>query len=238
MHFIANATETRKIATESFHKECIVIYHFFDFRAGEGISNNFEGLLRSLLFQLNQEFPKSIATIPILRDSLLKNSGSPTSGRFELSLDALWQSLKKVFRLLPNRTLILLDGLDEYGGEKAELVIYIKKLCHPNVKVCLASRPDPPFPDAFSNVPTFQMHVLNRPGISTFTSRTLNQFFSDARYDQNKLSTFTKTITDLSQGVFLWARFAVFEMICGLTHGEEVGSRLLNQRLKGMPKEL
>jgi hypothetical protein len=51
-----------------------------------------------------------------------------------------------------SRPIFLLDGLDEYGGNKFELCSFIKSFPSTRMKVCIESRPDPPFPDAFHAV--------------------------------------------------------------------------------------
>lgn len=82
------------------------------------------------------------------------------------------------------------------------------------------------------------MHVLNRPGVSVFASFTFNEFFSRSRYNKDRLQALAELVAKRSQGVLLWARFTVYEMISGLTQGEEPDSELLNESLDGMPKEL
>lgn len=118
------------------------------------------------------------------------------------------------------------------------MISFIKELCFLNMKICLASRPEPPFPDAWSGTPGFKMHRLNKPGIRAFTSQTLNDVVSRIQYARADLEALIDRITELSQGVFLWARFAVSQMITGLTHGEEIDTTLLWHRLDDMPREL
>lgn len=43
-------------------------------------------------------------------------------------------------------------------------------------------------------------------------------------------------IAQKSQGVFLWSRFAIFELIDGLTRGETLNSAALRQRLGQVPR--
>jgi hypothetical protein len=80
-------------------------------------------------------------------------------------------------------------------------------------KNLLASRPDPLFGDAFSKVLNVRMHVVNKEGICAFASRTLKDVFLRSSSDETNFAAIPAEVADLSQGVFLRARFAVFEVI-------------------------
>ncbi|KIW33020.1 uncharacterized protein PV07_04523 [Cladophialophora immunda] len=71
-----------------------------------------------------------------------------------------------------------------------------------------------------------------------FGLHVLQQFYSGQQYLQSTLQALADTVARRSQGVFLWARFATFELINGLTRGEKLGSAALMQRLDEMPQEL
>lgn len=63
MSHIARSTQTENILTGMLGDQWTLIHHFFDFRFGDGIGNNFEGLLRSLLFQLCRKYPAVVSGI-------------------------------------------------------------------------------------------------------------------------------------------------------------------------------
>jgi len=106
---------------------------------------------------------------------------------------------------------VLLDGLDEYEGQKIGLVQFISSFKSLKVKICVASRGDPPFPDAFECYPTFAMHKLNTLGIEAFAIRTWGGFFGPSqKYDLPVLREMAKDVAKNAKGVFLWARFAIF----------------------------
>ena len=65
----------------------------------------------------------------------------------------LLQALRSAMDKVPDLLCILLDGLDEYDGQKVELTNFINSLCSDKTKIRLANRADPPFPDAFAGVP-------------------------------------------------------------------------------------
>lgn len=130
---------------DTFNDPCHVVHFFFDLRVGDGIGNNFEGLLRSLLLQLCEKFPRAMSEIPALQSLLDRTPSTRASNLSTLGLNELRKAPIDGPEAVPGQILILLDGLDEYAGEKAELVVFINALCSKGLKICLASRPDPPF---------------------------------------------------------------------------------------------
>jgi hypothetical protein len=213
---------------------------FFDFRAHDGIRNNIEGFVRCLLYQLCQKIPNVFQNIPELKNFVnqftLHQSAitSPIWVPFESLKTALLLGLQSC----SENILILLDGLDEYEGRKVELTNFIKALRRENIKICTASRPEPPFPDAFAGMPTILMQERNFDAIKSFSLDVLERFYSARQYEPAALQSLAKEVAQKSQGVFLWARFAVYELIEGLCRGESLGSLALEQRLGAIPEEL
>ena len=234
MSHIAHNPKTLQILRQSQGPDWQLVHHFFDFRAGDSIGNNFEGFLRSFLLQLSQKNPDLLSRAPEFRAFAVKDSINSRP-----SINAMYNALKQTFANSSIRLLVLLDGLDEYGGQKVELVNLINNLGSEHVKFCLASRADPPFPDAFHCVPSFEMQRLNISGIKAFAVQTLQNFFSHSEhYDHASLQRVANDIAHRSRGVFLWARFATFELIDGLTRGETLDSAALRRRLEQVPQEL
>jgi hypothetical protein len=71
--------------------------------------------------------------------------------------------------------LLLLDGLDEFEGEKTELSNFIKSLAGDRVKICVASRPDPPFVDASAGLLCVIMRERNVGAIQAYRFDVLTQ---------------------------------------------------------------
>ncbi|KIX93516.1 uncharacterized protein Z520_10694 [Fonsecaea multimorphosa CBS 102226] len=240
MNYIRKASNTRNILNNCSRSNWSMIYFFFDFRAGSGIGNSMEGFLRSLLRQLCEELPIVTETFPELAKLVTRPSQPQpaTSSEGHIPLDILRTALLRGIRSCSDGLMILLDGLDEYEGEQVGLCNFIKALRGDNVKICIASRPDPPFPDAFAGLPSFRMQDLNLSAIKKFGLHVLEQFYSGRQDVPSTLQSLADDVARRSQGVFLWARFAIFELIKGLTRGEKLGSAALTQRLEEMPPEL
>ncbi|KIW56137.1 hypothetical protein PV05_04819 [Exophiala xenobiotica] len=239
MHYLAQSKELKNVLRTAGGNGWEVIHFFFDFRAGRGIGNNFEGFVRSLLVQLAQKLTDFNSLVPELNRNLKSSSlGSEIHSGRQITPGLARQSVLQCLRVCPQYLMILIDGLDEYEGQKVELTNFIKELCFSNVKVCVASRPDPPFPDAFAGSPSFKMQDLNYGAIRAFVLHTLHTFFPSRRYEDTALQALAKEIAQRALGVFLWARFAAYELIDGLTRGEELGSPQLETRLEAVPEEL
>jgi hypothetical protein len=78
-----NTLQRLKIARTS---DWIVVRFFFEFRAGQGISNNFEGLLKSLLLQLLKEVDDLRSVLPDFcygkehASTIVRNADSKATG--------------------------------------------------------------------------------------------------------------------------------------------------------------
>lgn len=240
MNYIATAPETLSILQSLGHGQWERICFFFDFRAGGGIANNMEGFLRCLLYQISKEIPDLCDLDPDLVDFVKRKSRNRNtqSSDFGIPIHMLRKALVQGIQSCGANLLILLDGLDEYEGNKAELTNFIKALRRDGVKICTASRPEPPFPDAFAGLPSFRMQDLNFAAIKASGVEVLQNFYSNRQYEQSALLSLAEDIAHKSQGVFLWARFAIDELIKGLTEGEELGSPALERRLEEVPPEL
>jgi hypothetical protein len=239
IHYLVQSKELKDVLRTAGGRDWEITHFFFDFRAGNGIGNNFEGFIRSLLVQLAEKLDDFNSLVPELSQHLKSSSALPEnhSGR-QVPSDLARRNVLQCLQGYPQCLLILIDGLDEYEGQKVELTNFIKELCLFNVKVCVASRPDPPFPDAFAGSPSFQMQDLNYGAIREFAHHNLQCFFSSQQYEDTALQSLAKEIAQRALGVFLWARFAAYELIDGLTRGEELGSPQLEARLDAVPPDL
>ena len=228
MHHISKSKELPGILREAMEPGWMVLYHFFDFRAGKSTRNNLEGLLRSLLYQLlsqdechqlgkSQERSASPWSVGELRDTLLTNLKQTSNPKF-----------------------ILLDGLDEFEDNQQrrwDLVDLLRQMSRRRVKVCIASRPEPVFSAAFHDLPNLKMQDYNQEGIEHYVNSTLRRSLSKSEFFGNKdLVTISESIGQRAEGVFLWAHFATLELAQGFAEGHSL--LLLQQRLEMVPLEL
>jgi hypothetical protein len=125
-------------------------------------------------------------------------------------------------------------------GERLEEITMLqnKNVC---VKMCLSSRPLNEFKDLFQKCPRFQIDEWTREDISTYVQERLNK---NRRYRQLIESPIANTealsliqnIVTSAEGVFLWVRLVVDDILEGLTDGLFMSELL--QRLSRLPRDL
>ena len=226
----------------------LVVYHFFDFRGQKGIANNFQGFLRSLLFSLvrsNRKFASAVAQILDIQLVLDGFKNEEALQSWVVSDVVLSQALRRGVEIMlgqPGQALILfIDGLDEYEGNKIDMSQFIQSLCsggrNNKIKVCFSSRAEPPFLTLFRNYPFLSVDRQNMKGIRLWSEVKLSQVFgTDDPHDVEFIDTMATKIADNSEGVFLWTRFALDEVIDGKTKG--LSEQEIVHNLEQLPKDM
>ena len=211
------------------HMSWVLLHFFFDFRGGKNITNNFEGLLRSLLCQLIDAIPQ----FDILELDASKHRNFSDWPEYRLR-DALCRSLEKV----NEGVCIFVDGLDEYEGDIFLLVQFLKSLasCQNSLtKICVSSRPEPIPSQQLQGRPNLSMSEHNASGIRSYCLQTLEQFDSAPLY-KSDISQLSRSIAERAEGVFLWARFALGELMQGFCEAETIDE--VEKRLEMIPRGL
>ena len=214
------------------HMSWICLHFYFDFRGGKGINNSFEGLLRSLLYQLFKAMPQLNTLDP--DDSKYDSFSSWPERRLR---DALRTSLGKAKK----GVCIFVDGLDEYDGSLLELIRFLKPLAtsdnsqDTSIKVCLSSRPEPIPSQFLQHLPNLSMSDHNASGIQSYCLSTLEELEPKVLEGLDILQV-SHTIAERAEGVFLWARFALEEILQGHSSGETPKEMLV--RLDSTPHDL
>lgn len=155
----------------------IVHHFFFNFGLDKDIRNIFEGFLRSLLYQLI----RSSHGVKAGMDTRAVDS-LETKPDYRWTLRALQEQLGVVLEQLSNPLCILLDGLDEYQGDKWDMADFLLETATPQVKLCIASRPDMVFEIAFKNTPTIKMQEWNSPAIDKMVTLTIQRSLAKADF--------------------------------------------------------
>ena len=230
--YLAHNDRTKLALQQYRPTEWIVLRFFFDFRGGKGVTNSFEGLLRSLLYQLIREMPQ----VDVL--GLDDSEDYSFSGWPEQRLrSALCRSLENV----KQGVCILVDGLDEYEGSVLELIQFLKSLAPDNysqensVKICVSSRPEPVPSQLLQHLPQLSMSDHNTSGIQAYCYLTLEALGPVVLEDLD-IWQISYTIANRAEGVFLWARFALDQLIQGHSSAETLDEIL--SRLHSIPSEL
>jgi len=231
VNYIKDHHRTRGIAEEALGDDLIIANFFLDFRAKSGIGNNFEGLRRSLLYQL-------LTTSSALAADVMQRFGIKQLDEKIMLADAtiLEYALKRTDR----PTLLFVDGLDEYEGNKPELLSLVDKITENNVKVCLSSRYERPFTETFKDLSfQFRMETLNKPGIYAYATHILQTTLRPSSNKERLALVFaSRDIASSSAGVFLWARFAVSEVVDRICEGRQINYEWIRTIIHSIPPEL
>ena len=216
-----------RLATWANGRRCITPMFFF-WRLGSIEQKSIEGLLRSLLVQTLEGGPSGS---PGLMESILSNvQGQQArhglhSNRHFWNTGSLFKVLETIIDKIEGSCSIcfLIDGVDEFEGspeDQQRLFELLRTLSRKrNVKVCLSSRPDRQLIQAFGECPQLRLQDFNYVAILKYVERTLRKEPRMkellAQYPQ-LVRVLSKRISCKTEGVFLWAYFAVGEVLKGL----------------------
>ena len=230
--YLAHNNRTKLALQQYRPTEWIVLRFFFDFRGGKGVTNSFEGLLRSILYQLIREMPQ----VDVL--------GLDDSEDYSFSVwpeQRLRSALRRSLGNVKKGVCILVDGLDEYEGSVLELIQFLKSLAmnensqENSVKICVSSRPEPVPSQLLQHLPQLSMSDHNTSGIQAYCSLTLGEL-EPVVLEGLDVWKISQSIAKRAEGVFLWARFALDQLIQGHSSAETLEEILL--RLRSIPSEL
>ena len=205
-----------------------ILHFFFDFRAGKGIANDIVGLLRSLCLQVVRTLSDKDHDLETLLGNLKDSQWNRTT---------LKNTLTDLIQGSPSSLCIFIDGLDEYQDHMHELLETLLNISPkadggPNVKLCLASRPEPVIAVTLARYSGLAMHDHNKEAIEQYVSASIKNLHWSSE-DESRLLQLSWRIADKAEGIFLWARFALSELIESHAMGES--SDELFRRLEALP---
>lgn len=238
MNFIANDPETQAHLSSWAGGENLVIARFFFWKAGAPMQKSQQGLLQSLLREIYGQCPELIPVLCPSRWKRYHDIGTAWN-RVELSdaLETLGQQSS-----LGLKFCFFVDGVDEYDGEDYTLIIDVLKNLNASlsVKVCISSRPWNIFTYAFGAC-TNQRLLLEEHNHDDLNSYVKNRLCSDERFaalqsTNPNSSDLTDEIVRNAQGVFLWVRIVVSNLLRGFSDGDSLSD--LQRRLRSFPTSL
>ncbi len=153
----------------------------------------------------------------------------------------LRDALQNAFQNFTGGACIFVDGLDEYEGSVRELIQLIKSLATNNnsqntsIKLCLSSRPEPVPSALLQHLPNLSMSDHDTSGIRSYCLSTFEKLEPVVRKDLD-ISWLSYIVAKRAEGVFLWARFAMEELIQGHCEAEDTDELL--ERLEKVPQDL
>ncbi|KAI3318248.1 hypothetical protein HD806DRAFT_512321 [Xylariaceae sp. AK1471] len=236
MKFVHTHCQTRKhLNLWAGKRRLHMVSHFF-WSAGTHMQMSQEGLLRTVLFQILSQCPEWIPQVfPVRWNNLAGRTKSWTVKELLNALNSM--PLSKTNSCL----FLLIDGLDEYSGDKDILISLIRSVSQvSNLKICVSSRPWITFVDTFEGSPwTLRVQDLTKGDIRRYVQDNLT---SSYRFKQlksrNEIAAreLVSEVTLRAQGVFLWVSLVVKSLARGLVNADSIGD--LRRRLDELPPQL
>ena len=173
MKFICSHDVTRRhLRVWAANDTLIVANHFF-WNVGSSMQKSIRGLLQSLISRILRQCPK---LIPLA-------CPSRWIPQADFAVEEPWTTselLETMERIqlqseIPARFCFFIDGLDEYDGYHREVADILRTFCkHPNLKICISSRPWNVFEDAFGGeVFKIYLHELTKRDIELYVKEKL-----------------------------------------------------------------
>ncbi|KAH6951933.1 hypothetical protein DER45DRAFT_648752 [Fusarium avenaceum] len=222
----------------------LVFASFFSWRHGTDMQKSLAGLRRTLLYEVLKQRPD------LLPDTLpgYWNKAEQTPGIAGINLDFPRALIEDAFsRLLQNpqlgdkhRFCFFIDGLDEFdpdcqdGKDYADMVgIFRNWTTHANgtLKLCVSSREECVFMEAYRNHPGFRLQCLTRIDMQNYVRSRLSSIKDETTRDK-----LVYLIPEKSSGIFLWTYLVVNTVRKKISHG--VGDEALQKYLEALPENL
>ena len=238
MNYVANEPRTQEMLQSWAGDTRLIVAKYFFWNAGAPMQKSQQGLLQSLLREIYGQCPELVPVVCPFRWNRYYEIGA-TWTRVELS--EAFRNLSQQ-RLLKLKFCFFVDGVDEYDGEDHSHIVGVLKDLNasPCVKVCLSSRPWNIFIAAFG-ASTDQRLLLEDHNGDDIQKYIQNRFESDKQFAllqsrDPRSSELVDQIVRNAQGVFLWVRIVVSNLLRGLSNDDNLSD--LHKRLQSFPTTL
>jgi hypothetical protein len=217
----------------------IVTARFYFYLSGHPMQKTQQGLLQSLLYQILRQCPPLIPKILSKRwDILISSERSLPWTRAEV-LEAFALVLHQ--KHLPVRFCFFIDGLDEYHGDRDELIRDLDSIiASGTVKLCVSSRPWNVFRNRFGAKTEDQLVLqdLTKGDMDCYIHDLLEKDhrFAALAADNPDAHSLAVELREKADGVFLWVFLVVRSLLQGLAEDDNIV--ILQRRLRALPSDL
>ncbi|KAK0708830.1 hypothetical protein B0T21DRAFT_270516, partial [Apiosordaria backusii] len=244
MKLLVDSPRTRDALQSWAGGRTLVFTSFFFWKSGSQLQKSLAGLVRSILYYILRACPELVPDL--LPDVWSQLSGIPWYCLSEISITTndihrgLTQVLQSPDKHSPGTRCFcfFIDGLDEYEetpqNDRKVLVDLLNNwhLAAPGmVKLCVSSREDNVFMNAFSHEHRLRLHELTRHDIKHYVTDRL-QGIPDS---QGKLY-LVNNVLKRSHGIFLWVSLVVKLIREQMENGTNIPD--LVKWMDGLPDEL
>ncbi|KAF4456860.1 small s protein [Fusarium austroafricanum] len=215
MKYIAQVIENEKVPVGD-GTEPLVLSQFSFYYAGEEAQRSSKGLLYTLLSQCLESFSHLVDCI---RPIYSICEGKWSTNYLIQALDCIISQKDQRFGLL-----IILDALDECSDPWEDLMELINHIIRSSregsvdIKICLSSRPQNFFRDAFRSYPTVEVHKHTVGDMYKYIMAEFDNpaypgmeslLIKDDNSPQPALPELVSRLVEQAEGVFLWVRLTV-----------------------------
>lgn len=233
MKYLIESPST-KAGLEIWNTSPVILSHFF-WKPGSRMQNSMKGFLCSILHQFFRFSTPALDSILATSESLLLKESVTDWSMKELKGVSL-----SVLESYPLPLCIFVDGLDEIcdaNGPRPILNLVDDLQLIPNVKICVASRPETLLQSALSRHQHLRLQDFTKNDMRKYSTAEIQPYIGTHRISPDFGSdTIVDTLIDKAEGVFLWLQLAIRNLIRGIENGDTDDE--LEQRLQDLPNEL
>jgi hypothetical protein len=238
MKLIEGHPQTKKALAQWAHPHPVFIASHYFWSPGTDMQKSQQGLLQSLLYDVFSHCPELGQVACPTRWAASK---SDAQGPWTLSeLLATLKTISTQTRV-KCKFCFFIDGLDEFKGDHIDFCDDLMAMMDsPNIKFCVSSRPWNVFEDAFGEDSTRKLyiHELTKSDIAKYTKDRLHQHrrWRLLASRTPRAEGLVNTITEKSQGVFLWVFIVTKILRESLTNDDSFSD--LQKRVETFPVDL
>jgi hypothetical protein len=249
---ISNPITQRLLQDYDDHSWVTASYFFHD--RGSTIQKSVEGFLYEVLYQVLHQRKEVFASVFKLFNRLIvpQSSAETLLDRRQKTLSDVWtlSTMQEALLSIVANTesdvniCLFVDALDEHDGNHKEYLSILRRLTESTknpffrLRLCLASRPENIFKHEFQDYPGFSIHKRTVKDIRLYVEGITQPIMGGKLTEEGarELQSLTQIIIKMSQGVFLWVRLVMDELIEGLCEGDSIEE--LGDLLSTIPTEL
>lgn len=247
MKYIYRNGQTRENLAKRDPSERVICPNFFFHNRGTKDQKSLQGLLRSILCQVFSAETR-------LLDSVIKGLTYDQRSR-DRRLHLTQHDLMEMITLIRDQSdteiliCLFLDALDEYDGDPEAVTYFLRSLTSlpydskTKIKICFSSRLYNVFIDEFWGCPGVKIHERTLNDVEQVIAGRISQSQSmmallagDNQQAKEQLEEMKREIIRRAEGVFLWVKFALDNLLRAHREGETMTGLL--QRLSLLPNEL
>jgi hypothetical protein len=247
MKFVITHPRTKELLHKYSESPWIIASYFFRV-CGPKEPETTEIFIQEILYQMLQQRQE---LFPIVREVFIEDKSTNSHSRrsFE-GLDIRPCEIRNVLLSIAKNSSVevnlclFIDALDEHDGDHRELVSILVQLSQVEnsqffrLRLCVAGRPENVFKDAFDACPGFRIQDHTKSDIQIYAEGKLRGEVKVALTAESEkiFDSFIASIVDKAEGVFLWLKLVVDELMQGLCEGDSIAE--LQESIYSTPTEL